>query len=222
MGYKEDTVYEARVETGDKIYFKFSHGEKANFVDIMRSDISNGSWLNYLLVPDIDLHYFVPNGTWILHTSVECNPTWLFTVNTKVKKGLAYTPTITRVKDGAKVSNVVFEDSLGRRHYDALIIDDMSMGSASTPKEDVSKTISWYKSMKEVRESMGSKALFHVMFFNRKTEKIDFKDYVPAVSETDACMLAAQSFGKYDSNIHVRVVKHIVEYNIIERSTAIE
>jgi len=61
---------------------------------------------------------------------------------------------------------------------------------------------------------MGNKALFHVIFFNRKTEVIDFKGYIPAASETDACMLAAQTYGKYDSKTHIHIVKHIVEYTV--------
>jgi len=159
------------------------------------------------------LYYYTAYGVWRCTTG---NGKWEFSSN---KGGRDYRPTIIRKCEIPQHDDMV----------DAF-------GYAVTANEDVEKEVKqateWYKrtqgvdfanplqpkvkftGIKEVKRKMGDKALFHVILFNRKTEVIDFKGYIPAVSETDACMLAAQTYGKYDSNIHVRVVKHITEYKV--------
>ena len=57
-----------------------------------------------------------------------------------------------------------------------------------------------------------SKYLWHVILFNTDTEKIDFKGYIPACSGSDAQMLAAQTFGKFDPKVHAVNCKQIMSY----------
>ena len=57
-----------------------------------------------------------------------------------------------------------------------------------------------------------SKYLWHVILFNTDTEKIDFKGYIPASSGSDAQMLAAQTFGKFDPKVHAVNCKQIMSY----------
>ena len=58
-----------------------------------------------------------------------------------------------------------------------------------------------------------TKQLYHVILFNKVTETIDYKAYLPAQDQTDAVMIAAQNHGKYNSNIHIVITKHIAEYD---------
>ena len=62
------------------------------------------------------------------------------------------------------------------------------------------------------------KELYHVILFNRKTEEIDFKEYIPAKCKSDAIMQAAQAYGKYGSTLHRVIVKQIEgsEYTVLE------
>ena len=57
-----------------------------------------------------------------------------------------------------------------------------------------------------------SKYLWHIILFNTDTEKIDFKGYIPASSGSDAQMLAAQTFGKFDPKVHAVNCKQIMSY----------
>ena len=54
-----------------------------------------------------------------------------------------------------------------------------------------------------------SKSLFHVILFNRKTETIDFKAYIPARNNQEAAMVAAQIYGEYKSETHLTIIKPI-------------
>ena len=54
-----------------------------------------------------------------------------------------------------------------------------------------------------------TKHLYHVILFNRKTEKIDFKEYIPTKDEEAAAMTAAQRYGDYDADVHVTIIKYI-------------
>ena len=118
------------------------------------------------------------------------------------------------------------------RHYDEICMDD----AASTPKDINWERIDkkWYDMVKEeVRmltalpgpiftnlnyeeEEKGgnemTRHLYHVILFNTATEKIDFKGYLPAQSTEAALMAAAQTFGKYDADVHVHNVKSIMQY----------
>lgn len=62
------------------------------------------------------------------------------------------------------------------------------------------------------------KELYHVILFNRKTEKIDYKAYITAVGEIEAGMTAAHNYDKYDGKIHKHIVKLIEgsEYEVIK------
>ena len=68
-----------------------------------------------------------------------------------------------------------------------------------------------YECLKKGDDKM-SKYLWHVILFNTDTEKIDFKEYIPARSDDDAQMLAAQTFGKFDPKVHAVNCKQIMSY----------
>jgi len=68
-----------------------------------------------------------------------------------------------------------------------------------------------YESLKKGDDKM-SKYLWHVILFNTDTEQIDFKGYIPASSGSDAQMLAAQTFGKFDPKVHAVNCKQIMSY----------
>jgi len=108
------------------------------------------------------------------------------------------------------------------KHYDAITIDDM------IPSPDnVRHAIEWYNSagidfgkemLNDSNYNKGKggnemlKCVYHVILFNTATEEIDFKGYVPAKDEEAALMAAAQTFGKYDADVHVHNVKSIMQY----------
>lgn len=139
------------------------------------------------------------------------------------------------VKVKTKVGQVPLEyyaDYPGR-HYDNLIIDDMadafgysistfSNKDVALHKETLEKAKDvlfarnpWYDELiKKKGDDKMSKYLFHVIFLNTKTEVIDFKGYIPAKNDHDAMMLAAQTFGKYDPNVHATNVKNIMDYEV--------
>ena len=221
MECEVNVVYKAVTNTTTncyRIYFMFSYSHvSGKLLNIGKCLPITEKWSTYHIYhigTATEVHHTCPEGTWIVEFPYGCYPTWTFRNRNKFD----YTPTISLANE---------EPELSGKHYDVVIEDDMIDAATyainqEKAKAEVKTAISWYKSMKEVRESMGDKALFHVILFNRKTEVIDFKDYIPAKSETDACMLAAQSFGKYDSNVHERVVKHILEYKKLERTTAVD
>ena len=195
VGYESKTVYEAKVETGDKIYFMFYHASGASHMQITRSDVSDSGWLDYLLIADEDLCYHTPNGVWILHTPKECSPTWLFHVETAVKQGMFYAPIITRVSDKAVVHSVVRVTPDGRRHYDMVIKDDIIE--------------------KEVKGKVYLQ-MFDVIFFNRETKLIDFREDMIAESPEEVYLLAVQKFGKYDPKVHVKQANGILGFDEIK------
>ena len=138
--------------------------------------------------------YHIATATDVYHT---CNEgTWMMHIPEGCYSTWSFRLWGVSPSHKATISLANEEPEFKGRHYDAIIEDDVIE--------------------EEVKIKMGNKALFHIIFFNTETEVIDFKDYITAKSETDACMLAAQSFGKYDFNVHERVVKHILEYRVKE------
>lgn len=218
MEYEADTIYEAKIDVGmscRRIYFLFSRSKlRGKCVSIGEGIRTGPEWSVYSIGRATEVYHTCNEGTWMMHRQEGCNPTWTFR-----QWGVSYS-------HKATVSLAKGEPELRGKHYDVVIEDDIP--SRSSSPEDVKKDTGWYqmeaqrmytlkpKYMEEVKRDMGNKALFHVIFFNTKLEVIDFKDYITAASETDACMLAAQSFGKYDSNIHERVVTHILDYKVKE------
>ena len=210
VGYEPKTVYEARVETGDKIYFVFYHGTRASHIQIKRSD---SGWLDYLLIPNVDLRYYVPNGIWILHASKECNPIWLFGIETAVKKGLFYTPIITRVSDKAVVHSVVHPTPYGGRHYDMALAQKVYREMVGDDERKGSILMN-NPILKEVKGKMYLQ-LIDVTIFNRETKHIDFHENIVAENNDEAYLLAVQAFGKYDPKVHVKAARCILGFNEI-------
>ena len=79
-----------------------------------------------------------------------------------------------------------------------LVIDDMNIGEQET-----------YEDYKKKGGNEMNKSLYHVILFNKKSEIIDFKGYIPAVDALDAGMVAAQSYGTFDPNLHLVIIKKI-------------
>jgi len=57
-----------------------------------------------------------------------------------------------------------------------------------------------------------TKYLFHIILFNTETEQIDFKGYIAVSSDDDARMLAAQTYGKFNTKVHATNCKQIMSY----------
>ena len=79
-----------------------------------------------------------------------------------------------------------------------LVIDDMNIGEQET-----------YEDYKKKGGNEMNKSLYHVILFNKKSEIIDFKGYIPAVDALDAGMVAAQSYGTFAPNLHLTIIKKI-------------
>ncbi len=124
-------------------------------------------------------------------------------------------------RDGHVYNPEVLEVGMKGRHYDALIHDDMIDATIyamkSTFKDDRFMRQGIITNITEGGNEM-DRRLYHVILFNKKTENIDFKEYVAAKDETDASMQAAQAYGKYSSVVHVTIVKYIEgsDYEVIK------
>jgi len=109
------------------------------------------------------------------------------------------------------------------------MVDSFAYAVSQCTDKDIRQCVDWYKMMAEGEEKMlrglstpiftniteekggneMTKYLYHVILFNKETETIDFKEYIPAKDASDASMQAAQAYGKYDSNVHIVIVKQI-------------
>ena len=196
LEYKVDKLYRAVVnsKTGDgvhRIFFKFHDDYNGRMVCI--AETRQAKPITYYI--DEKCTYVVrhkcKDGIWAFTFSVDCNPV----VSFLTKDGLYYTPTISDA-DLAMDSGRQWEG----KHYDAIIEDDM---------------VDAWKYGIDYRKGGDSmtKQLYHVILFNKVTETIDYKAYLPAQDQTDAVMIAAQNHGKYNSNIHIVITKHIAEYD---------
>lgn len=103
------------------------------------------------------------------------------------------------------------EEGVSGKHYDMVIEDDIA--SSVSTAEGLRKAVEWYEecTKKEVKKKM-TKNLHHIMFFNKKTETIDFKQYIPAKDAQAATMIAAQTYKDYNPEIHMVLVK-VIDYS---------
>lgn len=125
-----------------------------------------------------------------------------------------------------------FDNDMSGRNYRPAIVrecgiplgekhDDM-VDACAYAINSMQQRVAWDKSTKGGNEM--TKRLYHVILFNKRTEEIDFKAYIPSKDETTAGMVAVQTYGKYDANVHMPIVKYIddSDYEKIELSAAIE
>ena len=97
------------------------------------------------------------------------------------------------------------------KHYDYVIEDDMidaykyALGSLTIGEQEC------YNCLTKGDDKM-TKYLFHIILFNTETEQIDFKGYIAASSDDDARMLAAQTYGKFNTKVHATNCKQIMSY----------
>ncbi len=150
------------------------------------------------------LYYYTDYGVWRRTTG---NGKWEFDDDEERDN---YRPTFIR-ECGIPISSLADEEpEFKGRHYDALIIDDIPMGSTSSSPEEVRRTTEWYGTqyhlnpeyMEEVKGKMLQ--LIDVIFFNRKTKVIEYHKEIVAINTEEAYMLAAQDYGKFNPKVHVR------------------
>ena len=186
MIYELDTIYEAKIDVGmscRRIYFLFSDNKLAGKCVSISECLYS--------VPGWDVYHII-TATEVHHTCSE--GTWILSLypecnpkwSFRDKGGCLYTPTISLVND---------ELELKGRHYDHTIINDL---------------IGFEK--KEVKNEMYLQAI-DVIFFNRKTKKVAYRELIVANDTEGAYMLAAQAFGKYDPKVHVKYAHCMFGFN---------
>ena len=197
--YEQETKYVASVEVHGKkvsIFFSFYHWQGKKMLWVAAPGDS-GFAQEYDMATTDEILYKCPEGTWVLCHHYGENSRWVF----KGANTCLYEPTISLANE---------EPEFKGRHYDALIMDDIPMGSKSSSPEEVKKATEWYKTqyhlkpkyMREVKKKMLQ--LIDVIFFNRKTKAVDYRKEIVAVDIEEAYMLAAQDYGKFNSKVHVR------------------
>jgi len=188
-----DTIYKASVNIGNssnrvRIYFLFAKSKLGGrSVSIGEGIYTGPEWQVYHITTATEVHHTCPEGTWILYLYPDRSPEWAL-----------------RKKDGHMCEPIIClanEPKMKGQHYDALIIDDMNIGELES-----------YEDYKKKGDDKMSKYLWHVILFNTDTEQIDFKGYIPACSDNDARMMAAQTFGKFDPKVHAVNCKQIMSY----------
>ena len=184
------TIYKASVNIGNssnrvRIYFKFSAPEMIGRC-VSISETYYGEWDAYHITTNTEVHHTCPEGTWILYLYAERNPEWMF----RQKDGHTHEPTI----------SLANEPKMEGRHYDITIEDELiNKCGCVTGEKDFKDAMEWYRRTQGVDFSNPlqpkikwkggnemKKSLYHVILFNRKTEKIDFKEYIPAQASEDA------------------------------------
>ena len=133
------------------------------------------------------LHYYTDYGVWRRTTG---NGKWEFDDDEERDD---YRPTIIRECGIPTISLAKEEPELRGRHYDAIIEDDMI-------------------DEKEVKKKMYLQAI-DVIFFDRKTKKVVYREIIVANDTEGAYMLAAQDFGKYDPKVHVKNARCLFGFN---------
>ncbi len=211
--YKLNTVYKAVANTNRslyRIYFLFSPKfEKC--VSIGEGIHVGPEWSTYRIANVTEIRHVRPEGTWILKLYPEKSPTWMFVQD----DGYKYNPTISLASDK---DPAVREYDWARISCDTIIYDDIVDAATyawkATTKDDVKKATEWYKGMKEkeVKKKMYLQAI-DVIFFDRKSKKVVYREIVVANDTEGAYMLAAQSFGKYDPKVHVKYAHCMFGFN---------
>ena len=188
MEYMLDTIYEARVAAGKschRIYFLFSNSQKGGKCVSIGEGIHTGpEWIAYYIGTSYEVHHVCPEGSWILF--VACN-VWRF----KEKSGCMHIPTISLANEEQEGFNTQYTLKPEYTHIDLQTAGRRRQGIITNIKEE------------EVKKEMYLQAI-DVIFFNRKTKKVEYREIVVAHDIEGAYMLAAQDFGKYDPKLHVK------------------
>jgi len=246
LKYELDTIYQAFVDTGHachRMYFMFDENWQRNGGMICIKDACDVDWTTLPLDTAPNFAHPCSYGTWHLRISADYQPEWK--LHKKNKHGTyVYIPVISKADDTDPQVKDDLHGGMKGKHHDALIEDDMADAFAygMTKKEDVEKevkqVVDWWKMVKlgDKKMSLDSirkmfnectskkggnemhKELYHVILFNRKTEKIDYKAYIVAIGEMEAGMTAAHDYEKYDGKIHKHIVKLIEgsEYEVVK------
>lgn len=243
MKYELNKIYTACAETPTgpyRIYFTFSesHIEPDMHCVSIRTD-PRYPYEHVHFASDATICYSSPAGNWFMTAHKEQYPTWVF------KRGVyVCTPEVLEVGMKGKHYNAMIEDDMAdafaystteKKDVDkevkqAVDWHKMMEEGEKKMKEDFDKHYFDLPLVPAKRGRMGiitniteggnemHKELYHVILFNRKTEEIDFKEYIPAQDEEAAAMTAVQAYGEYDANIHKHLVKLIEgsDYEVIK------
>lgn len=89
-------------------------------------------------------------------------------------------------------------------------------GTACTPaeyaKEEVRRTLKWFEEAKKEVKSEMELQLIDVIFFNKKTKVIDYRENIVAADTEEAYILAAQDYREYDVKVHIRRANCILSF----------
>lgn len=212
MKYELDTIYQAFVshdETFARLYFVFDY----DYYRVTVKDAYDGNWKIYHIAGSMRFTHTCDHGTWkavLGQGGVKAGVRWEYR-----RGGHVHFPSISLADTDDP--NVI--DSMRKgKHYDAIVEDDI-VDAMEDVMQDVHrrKRAGIITNITEGGNEM-HKELYHVILFNRKTEKIDYKAYITAADETEAAMTAAHDYDKYDAKVHKHIVKMIEgsEYEVIK------
>jgi len=168
------------------------------------------------------LHYYTRYGVWRRTTG---NGKWEF-ASDKSGCGHDYRPVIIR-ECGIPQSKEEFSSPMpvptAKMWHDAQ--QEKARANAdrrwkeAEAEAEVKKAIEWCeKAKKEVKKKMGDELqLIDVIFFNKKTEVIDYRENIVAQDTEEAYMIAANDFGKYSSKVHIRRANCILGFCSVKK-----
>ena len=149
------------------------------------------------------IRHEVKDGCWTIICEEGTVPTWRFAA----KYGILYDPVISEADVPDKVDPLSGAWGEFAAHTEKDIRNACRIPIRNPMRQGIIVSIDTGEGGDEMH-----KQLIHVILFNTKTETIDFKGYVPAKDETDAVMIAAQTYGSYDSNVHEVITKDVACY----------
>ena len=203
VSYKLDTVYKAVANTNKnccRIYFKFFLWSNNTQKMLWVAQSTDGILAKtYHIATATEVHHVTNEGTWVVSFHRGRSPTWGFVQN----DGHRYVPTISL----ATMTQYHLKPKYTKDDMVDTAIYGIDLQTAKRRRQGVITGI------KEVKGKMAfEKNIYHIMFFNKKTEQIEFKKYVPAKDIQAAVMIAAQTYKDYNPDIHMVLVK-LIDYS---------
>ena len=179
------------------IEFKYLDKHTFRVVDLW----GDADSVNYRCPRNNDINYYTKYGVW--RYSFEYK-NWHFAEEDDGFSEYQWRPAT--IRESGIPHQYLMEDDMADSF--AYAIHGLSLQTAGRLRQGVLTNIT-----EEGGKEM-SKYLFHVILFNTETEVIDFKGYIPAHDDKEALMVASQTYGKYNPNIHERNVKEIMHYEV--------
>lgn len=202
MRYELETIYQAFVDCDDncaRLYFVVDYG--GNRITVKDAyDVDWHIFAVHKACPTI--RYECNSGIWCLNCDrwgLERGDHWHSSVVTKADD-----------KDPHVKDNLHGEHRpMKGKHYNVIIEDDI-VDAYRYGLWSIEKEVN--EEMKEERVNQ----LYDVIFFNKETEVIDFRDIILAPNREEAYLLAVQKFGKYDPKVHIKAALNLLTYNVNE------